>query len=140
MQEKENEEKIVDIKGTLENFIEEEKPELTQEEAIKSYKGENQPYIKKSKKKKTSEEDEEEEDEYLKKLKKELLESLERVNNLAKKIFDEKDKELLKDIKVKSNVQKSKNREQVMEQMRAKVQEEREKQNNLQDKGRSREE
>ena len=123
MQDKEYEEKVVDIKGTLENFIEEEKPELSQEEAIKAYKGENDNVIKKNKKKSTSD-DEEEEDEYLKKLKRELLESLERVNVLAKKIFDEKDKDVLKGIKVKSGVQKSKNREQVMEQMRAKVEEE----------------
>ena len=42
MQEFENKqeknEKIIDIKGTLEDFIEEEKPELSQEEAIKAYK------------------------------------------------------------------------------------------------------
>ena len=42
MQEFENKqeknEKIIDIKGTFEDFIEEEKPELSQEEAIKAYK------------------------------------------------------------------------------------------------------
>ena len=42
MQEFENKqeknEKIIDIKGTFEDFIEEEKQELSQEEAIKAYK------------------------------------------------------------------------------------------------------
>ena len=36
--EEEKEEKIIDIKGTFEEFIEEEKPEISQEEAIKTYK------------------------------------------------------------------------------------------------------
>ena len=55
MQEFENKqeknEKIIDIKGTLEDFIEEEKPELSQEEAIKAYKeGDIIAYPKKRKK------------------------------------------------------------------------------------------
>lgn len=135
MQDKENEEieeKILDIKGTLENFMQEEMPELSQEEAIKAYKGENVPYSKKRKKTSSSSDEEETEDEeHLKRLKKELLESLERVNILAKKIFDEKSKENLRGIKVKSNAQKAKNREQIMQQMREKIE---------QDKERSREE
>ena len=131
MQEKENEEKVLDIKGTLGEFIEEEKSEISQEEAIKIYKEENQNYIKKNKKKSNYEDDaENEDDEHLKRIKKELLESLERVDTLAKKIFDEKDKENLKNIKVKSEVQKSKNKDQVMEQMRQKLQEEKNKQEN----------
>ena len=36
------EEKKVDIKGLLNDFIEEEKPELSQEEAIKAYKEVNE--------------------------------------------------------------------------------------------------
>ena len=51
---------------------------------------------------------------------------------LEKKIFEEKDKDKIKNIKVKSETQKGKNREQVMEQMRQKMQEDDE-------KGRSRE-
>lgn len=128
MKEKNEEEKIIDIKGTLEEFIEEEKPELSQEEAIKAYKnGDIIEYPKKKKKSSSEDEEENEDDEHLKRVKKELLASLERVNILEKKIFAEKDKENIKDIKIKSGTQKSKNREQVIEQMREKVQEENEK-------------
>ena len=127
MKEKNEEEKRIDIKGTLEEFIEEEKPELSQEDAIKAYKNNDIIEYPKKKKKASDDEEENEDDEHLKRVKKELLASLERVNTLEKKIFAEKDKENLKDIKIKSGSQKSKNREQVIEQMRAKVQEENEK-------------
>ena len=134
MQEFENKqeknEKIIDIKGTLEDFIEEEKPELSQEEAIKAYKeGE---IIKSAKNKKSSqdEEDENEDDEHLKRIKKALLESLKRVDTMEKKIFEENGKENIKNIKVKS---KEVNKEKVIEQMRQKMKVEEE-------KGRSREE
>lgn len=126
----EKSEKIIDIKGTFEDFIEEEKPELSQEEAIKAYKKGD--IIEYPNKKKKTEDEEAEDDEHLKRVKRELLESLKRVDMLEKKIFEEKDKDKIKDIKVKSGNQKSKNREQVMEQMRQKVQEDDE-------KGRSRE-
>lgn len=136
MQEFENKqeknEKIIDIKGTLEDFIEEEKPELSQEEAIKAYKeGE---IIKYSNNKKGSqdEEDENEDDEHLKRIKKALLESLKRVDTMEKKIFEEKGKENIKNIKVKSK-SKENDKEKVIEQMRQKMKEEEE-------KGRSREE
>ena len=134
MQEFENKqeknEKIIDIKGTFEDFIEEEKPELSQEEAIKAYKKGD--VIEYPNKKKKEDDEEAEDDEHLKRVKKELLESLKRVDMLEKKIFEEKDKDKIKNIKVKSETQKGKNREQVMEQMRQKVQEDDE-------KGRSRE-
>lgn len=134
MQDKEfenEEEKVVDLKGTIEAFIEEEKPELSQEEAIKAYKDGIIEYNKKHKKKSsTDEEDENEEDEHMKRVKKALLESLERVNTLEKTIFEEKEKDSLKDIKVKTVTQKSKNKEQIIEQMREKMQD---------GKGRSRE-
>lgn len=140
MQEFENKEekneKIIDLKGTLEDFIEEEKPELSQEEAIKAYKeGDIIKYPTKGKKS-SEEEDENEDDEHLKRIKKALLESLKRVDTMEKKIFEEKDKENLKNIKVKSDSQKSKektkdiDKEKVIEQMRQKMKEE---------KGRSRE-
>lgn len=140
MQEFENKEekneKIIDLKGTLEGFIEEEKPELSQEEAIKAYKeGDIIKYPTKGKKS-SEEEDENEDDEHLKRIKKALLESLKRVDTMEKKIFEEKDKENLKNIKVKSDSQKSKektkdiDKEKVIEQMRQKMKEE---------KGRSRE-
>ena len=128
----EKNEKIIDIKGTLEDFIEEEKPELSQEEAIKAYKeGE---IIKYSNNKKGSqdEEDENEDDEHLKRIKKALLESLKRVDTMEKKIFEEKGKENIKNIKVKSK-SKENDKEKVIEQMRQKMKEEEE-------KGRSREE
>ena len=126
----ENNEKIIDVKGTLEDFIEEEKPELSQEEAIKAYKKGD--VIEYPNKKKKEEDEEAEDDEHLKRVKKELLESLKRVDILEKKIFEEKDKDKMKNIKVKSRSQKEKNREQVIEQMRQKMQDDDE-------KGRSRE-
>ena len=131
-EEKEKSEKLIDIKGTLEDFIEEEKPKLSQEEAIKAYKeGE---IIKYSNNKKGSqdEEDENEDDEHLKRIKKALLESLKRVDTMEKKIFEEKGKENIKNIKVKSK-SKENDKEKVIEQMRQKMKEEEE-------KGRSREE
>ena len=141
MQEFENKqeksEKIIDIKGTLEDFIEEEKPELSQEEAIKAYREGDIIKYPKNKKGAQDEEDENEDDEHLKRIKKALLESLKRVDTMEKKIFEEKGKENIKDIKVKSKAQKSKekefNKEKVIEQMRQKMKEEEE-------KGRSREE
>ena len=129
--EEEKEEKIIDIKGTFEEFIEEEKPELSQEEAIKAYKeGDIIEY--KRQKKNGSDEEENEDDEHLKRVKKALLESLKRVDTMEKKIFEEKEKDTIKNIKVKSGSQKVKDKEKVIEQMRQKMQEEEE-------KGRSRE-
>lgn len=125
MQDDENDEKKIDIKGTLESFIEEEKPELSQEEAIKAYKGEN---IRKKKTSNSGDDDtdeENEDEEHLKRLKKELLESLERVNVLAKKIFEEK--ETLKNIKVKEAGRNGK--KQVIEQNRDSL-------NNIQERSR----
>ena len=116
----ESKEKIIDLKGTLEEFIEEEKPELSQEEAIKAYKeGDIIEY--KRQKKDSSDEEENEDDEHLK-----------RVDTMEKKIFEEKEKDTIKNIKVKSGSQKAKDKEKVIEQMRQKMQEEEE-------KGRSRE-
>lgn len=127
----ESKEKIIDLKGTLEEFIEEEKPELSQEEAIKAYKeGDIIEY--KRQKKNGSDEEENEDDEHLKRVKKALLESLKRVDTMEKKIFEEKEKDTIKNIKVKSGSQKVKDKEKVIEQMRQKMQEEEE-------KGRSRE-
>lgn len=133
MQDNNEEEKIVDVKSTLESFIKEEEPEISQEEAIKSYvKGDKINYNKNKKKKySTSEEEENEDDEHLKRVKKELLESLARVEELEKKIFNEKSKSNLKDIKIKGGSQKT--NEKIIEQMRQKVENEKE-------KGRSREE
>lgn len=133
MQENNNEEKkktTIDIKGTLQEFIEEEPQEISQEEAIQSYKEGDIIEYKPKKRKKNEEDDENEDDEHLKRIKRELLESLKRVDMMEKKIFEEKE-DSLKNIKVKSGSQKTKEKEKVIEQMRQKMQEE--------EKGRSRE-
>lgn len=95
-----DEEVRIDLKGTISGMVKEEKPEMTQEEAIKNYKDEN---IKK-KKKNVTEDDESaynEELEHLERIKKELLASLERVKKLEEKLFGEKAKE-------KNNIEKVK--------------------------------
>lgn len=88
--------KNASIKSTFSNLIKEEIPEMSQEDAIKNYR-ENDTIvgIKKSKKDGESE-DNIEESEHLKRIKQELLASLERVKQLAKKIFSEE--------KVKANL------------------------------------
>ena len=117
------EEKMLDIKGTFESFIEEEEPELSQIEAIKAYK-EGDKEIHKKKSNKNDDNDELEDDDHLKRVKQSLIESLEKVDILEKKIFEDKEKDKLKDIKVGvKNKQKQKEREQVMQQMREKIQE-----------------
>ncbi len=125
--EEEKEEKIIDIKGTFEEFIEEEKPEISQEEAIKTYKEyqeEKQKGTKKIKKTNaTSDDDELEDDDHLKRIKRELLESLKRVEIMEKKIFEEKRPNKAKK-STKENVSKTQvqNKDKVIEQMRPKVQ------------------
>ena len=115
MQEKkeEIEEKLTDIKGTLESFVEEEKPEISQEEEIKAYK--EGPQKPKKRKKKSDDEDSDEDDEHLKRLKQELLASLEKVNKLARQLFGEKEANILKDIKLEEK-RKSKVKEKKQEQ------------------------
>lgn len=119
------EEKMLDIKGTFESFIEEEEPELSQIEAIKAYKeGDKEIHKKKSNK---NDDEEVEDDDHLKRVKQSLIESLEKVDILEKKIFEDKEKDKLKDIKVGvKDKQKQKEREQVMQQMREKIQEDQE--------------
>lgn len=134
----EKDEKIIDIKGTFEEFIEEEKPELSQEEAIKAYREGDIIEYPKNKKNDSDEDEENEDDEHLKRIKKALLESLKRVDIMEKKIFEEKSRDNLKNIKVKSSSQNTKGKQKdiekqkVIEQMRQKMKEEEE-------KGRSRE-
>ena len=126
MQENNNEEKkekTIDIKGTLQEFIEEEPQEISQEEAIQSYKEGDIIEYKPKKRKKNEEDDENEDDEHLKRIKRELLESLKRVDMMEKKIFEEKE-DSLKSIKVKSGSQKAQEKEKVIEQMRQKMKEE----------------
>ena len=78
-----DEEKLTDIKGSLESLVEGELPEVSQEEAIKAYRGEG-PQKPKKRKKTSSNEEDEDDDDYLRKLKQELLASLEKVNRLAR--------------------------------------------------------
>lgn len=93
MQENENEEKI-DIIDTLGQFMNQEEIEISQEEAIMKYK-ENP-----TNKKNTTATDTTGEDDDLERIKRELLESLERVKKLEKLIFTDKDIEEKKKIKV----------------------------------------
>ena len=123
MQDKENEDKLVDVKGTFETFIEDTLPEMSQEDAIKNYKS-NDTISYKRKKKNNNDDDESEDDAHLKRLKMELLASLERVNKLAKQLFNEK--EYINSVKVKKGPTKYKAKEKVIEEMRQKVQDEKE--------------
>lgn len=79
----------IDIKSALSKLVDEEPKELSQEEAIMTYKDAK-------KKKWTSNSDcdtesNQEEEEHLKRVKQELLSSLKRVDDLAKKIFVDKE-------------------------------------------------
>lgn len=104
----EDEEKLVDVKGTIKDFVKEEKPELSQEEAIREYKEKDEAEVTTKNSKKSSSDDEQEDDEHLKRVKRALLESLERVNALAKRLFGDKEKGNLQGLKVKEEAQRSK--------------------------------
>ncbi len=121
----ENEEKNIDVKASIESFVEAEPPEISQEEEIMNYH-ENVPTNKKNKKASSDDEDDENEDlddEHLKRIKKELLASLEKVNKLAKLLFSDKEKKL-KDLKVDKD-SKTKSYTKEIEQTQTKMQEER---------------
>ena len=107
-QNQEKKENIIDLKGSLESFVATEEPELSQEDAIKAYReGPEKP-----KKRKTSSSDDDiEDDDHLKRLKQELLASLEKVNKLAKQLFGEKEFTSVKNLKVNEKYQKSKEKE-----------------------------
>ena len=110
-----NGEKNVDIKGTLANFLKDEEPELSQEEAIKKYSE----YVKKRKSNTGGAEDNTEEEEHLKRVKQELLASLERVKKLEKQIYGQNEKEInAKKLKVKESgggMQGSQSKENIVE-------------------------
>ena len=87
--------KIVDIKGTLEKFIEPDLPEMEQEEAIKNF---SEADLKKAIKKAASSGDgngenidSNEEKEHFERVKQELLASLERVKKLENEIYGDKE-------------------------------------------------
>ena len=99
--EEENKEKNIDIKNTMAKMFREEKPEMTQEEAIMSY--EENPSDKKD-----NDDDNTEESDHLKRIKQELLASLERVKQLAKKIYGDDKNKLKKGVKEKNQNVKNK--------------------------------
>ena len=94
------EERLIDIKGILKQLVETDEPELSQEEAIMEY-GETKK--KKNNNNNADDEDITEELEHLKRIKKELLASLERVKKLEEQLFKEHEE------KIKLNVKASKN-------------------------------
>ena len=99
----------IKIKQTFSKLMETEKPEMTQEEAIMQYEEEDP--LKKNKKNEDEDENTEE-TEHLKRIKKELLASLERVKQLAKRIYGDesnnKTKLNVKDVKGNAGKQQSK--------------------------------
>ena len=126
MQENKNDkdEKLTDLKGTIESLIEGEQAELSQEEAIKAYKGEGPQKPKKGKKSSSDEDDDDIlDEENLKRLKQELLASLEKVNKLAKKLFGEKEFKNVKNLKVKEKYSKTQKKEQTVSKAKQKEQE-----------------
>ena len=110
-QNQEKEENLIDLKSSLESFVATEEPEISQEEAIKAYR-EGPEKTKKRKKSSSEEDDDIEDDDHLKRLKQELLASLEKVNKLAKQLFGEKEVYNVKNIKVNEKEQRSKGKDQ----------------------------
>lgn len=119
------EEKLIDIKGTLEKFIETDEPEMTQEEAITKYK-EN--FFKKNNAIGDNNSDSDdimgdsEDAEHLARVKKELLNSLKRVEEIANKIYGKEKKEYNK-VKTKK-VEKNNNRYKDLEKHEEKTEDE----------------
>ena len=119
------EEKLIDLKGTLEKFVEPDEPEMTQEEAIIKYE-EN----KFKKNNVTSSDDSNSDDivgnsedaEHLARVKKELLNSLKRVEEIANKIYGKEKKEYDK-VKTKK-VEKNNNRYKDLEKHEEKTEDE----------------
>ena len=91
----EGKEKNIDIKNTMAKMLKEENPEMTQEEAIMNYK--EKPINKKN----SDDDDNTEESDHLKRIKQELLASLERVKQLAKKIYGDDRNKLKKEVQEK---------------------------------------
>ena len=90
------EENNIEVVKTISNIIKDELPEMTQEEAIMKYED---PNIIKKKKNSGGDSEETEEEEHLNRIKKELLASLERVKQLAKRLYGENSKDKLNSIK-----------------------------------------
>lgn len=94
------EEKLIDIKGTLKQFVEADEPELSQEEAIMKYGETNK---KKNNNSDADDEDVTEELEHLRRIKKELLASLERVKKLEERLFKDHEEKLKLNVKASKN-------------------------------------
>ena len=92
--EEQKEEKLIDIKGTLKQFVEADEPELSQEEAIMKYE---EPKNKKNSYNNNDDDnmDTTEEEEHLKRIKQELLASLKRVEKLEELLFKNKEEKTL---------------------------------------------
>ena len=103
-----NKEKNIDIKNTMAKMLKEEKPEMTQEESIMNYK-------ESVNKNNGSDDDNTEESDHLKRVKQELLESLERVKQLAKKIYGDDKNKLKNEVKEKNSKMKTKGGRKVIE-------------------------
>lgn len=118
MENENNDGNTLDFKGTMKEIFEEEKPEMSQEEAIKAYK--------ETKTKKCSSNDDDqnsEETEHLKRVKEELLKSLKRVDVLEQKIFGDKEKENIKKMVRENAKTKDERVEQVIEEPKQKQEE-----------------
>lgn len=118
MENENNDGNTLDFKGTMKEIFEEEKPEMSQEEAIKAYK--------ETKTKKGSSNDDDqnsEETEHLKRVKEELLKSLKRVDVLEQKIFGDKEKENIKKMVRENAKTKGERVEQVIEESKQKQEE-----------------
>ncbi len=118
MENENNDGNTLDFKGTMKEIFEEEKPEMSQEEAIKAYK--------ETKTKKGSSNDDDqnsEETEHLKRVKEELLKSLKRVDVLEQKIFGDKEKENIKKMVRENAKTKGERVEQVIEEPKQKQEE-----------------
>lgn len=103
-----NSDKNIDMKTTFSNLIKEEVPEMSQEDAIKNYR-ENDTIAPIKKSKKDGESDENtEESEHLKRIKQELIASLERVKQLAKRLYSEDKNRTSIKVKEKAGKQQSK--------------------------------
>lgn len=118
MENENNDGNTLDFKGTMKEIFEEEKSEMSQEEAIKAYK--------ETKTKKGSSNDDDqnsEETEHLKRVKEELLKSLKRVDVLEQKIFGDKEKENIKKMVRENAKTKDERVEQVIEEPKQKQEE-----------------
>ncbi|MBR0427330.1 MAG: hypothetical protein IJK18_03925 [Clostridia bacterium] len=94
------EEKIIDIKGTIKQLVETDEPEISQEEAIMKY---GEPKKKKNNNGGDDDEDVTEELEHLRRIKKELLASLKRVEKLEEQLFKDREEKLKLNVKASKN-------------------------------------